>query len=273
MKRSMKWVVLACLCTMMSAWQARAADDPKKEETAAAAVSAPASSEFPTEQVVNEEAVHSTGGLWRIITNGGVWGIIVWLALLGCSVVCVWLIIDSYQTIRGVRVFPPMLAESVREAIGEGDLLKALKQCDLNPSPLANILTAGFSNVEEGYEVVQDAVSIAADKEAERMLQRVTYLSVISNMTPMLGLIGTVQGMIHAFGTLATMEAGAAQQAMLALNISHGLWATAIGLLVAVPAGIYYFFFKNRATRLILDMEAMTLDLTKSLRNVEVVES
>lgn len=276
MKRPMKLAVLTFLCTVLAVWHVNAASDDAKPAAGAkpaADTSAPANPDFPKEQEVKETAVHSTGGMWSIIGGGGAWGILVWLMLLSCSMVCVWLIIDSYQTIRGVRVFPPMLAESVREAITEGDLLKALKQCDLNPSPLANILTAGFSNVEEGYEVVQDAVSIAADKEAERMLQRVTYLSVISNMTPMLGLIGTVQGMIHAFQTLATMEAGGAQQAMLALSISHGLWATAIGLLIAVPAGIYYFFFKNRATRLILDMEALTLDLTKSLRNVEVVES
>jgi biopolymer transport protein ExbB len=78
--------------------------------------------------------------------------------------------------------------------------------------------------------------------------------------------------MIYAFFTLGTQQAGAAQQAMLAVNISHGLWATAVGLATAVPATIFFYFFKNRATRIILSMEALTLDLIKSLRNVEVVE-
>ena len=87
-----------------------------------------------------------------------------------------------------------------------------------------------------------------------------------------LGLIGTVQGMIFAFFNLGTKAAGAAQQAMLALNISHGLWATAVGLGTAVPATIFFFFFKNRANKIILGMEALTLDVIKSLRNVEVVE-
>ena len=88
----------------------------------------------------------------------------------------------------------------------------------------------------------------------------------------MLGLIGTVQGMIMAFLNLGTQAAGAAQQAMLATNISHGLWATAVGLGTAVPATIFFYYFKNKAMRIILGMEALTLDLIKSLRNVEVVE-
>jgi biopolymer transport protein ExbB/TolQ len=104
------------------------------------------------------------------------------------------------------------------------------------------------------------------------MLGRVSYLSVISNTTPMLGLIGTVQGMIFAFFNIGTQAAGAAQSAMLAVNISHGLWATAVGLGVSVPAAILFYYFKNKTMRIVLNMEAMTLDLTKSLRNAEVVE-
>ena len=173
-------------------------------------------------------------------------------ALFACSIICAALLIDSYLTIREVRVSPRKLADGVREAIGAGDLMKALEHCEVTPCPLSNILTAGFKNVEEGFEVVQDAVTIAADKEAEKMLQRVTYLSVISNTSPMLGLIGTVQGMIFAFQTLGTQEAGAAQQAMLALNISHGLWATAVGLATAVPATIFFYYFKGKASKMVM---------------------
>ena len=77
--------------------------------------------------------------------------------------------------------------------------------------------------------------------------------------------------MIFAFFNLGTTAAGAAQSAMLAVNISHGLWATAVGLGTSVQAMIYFFYFKNKAVRIILHMEAMTMDLVKALRNVEVV--
>jgi biopolymer transport protein ExbB len=103
-------------------------------------------------------------------------------------------------------------------------------------------------------------------------MQRVAYLNVCANLAPMLRLLGTVQGMIYAFMTLALQEAGAAQTAMLAKNIGQALWTTAAGLIVAIPAVGFYTYFKNAATKIILNMEGLTMDLIKSLRNVEVVQ-
>jgi len=210
--------------------------------------------------------------LYNIVFKSGWFGLLVWLTLLGSSIVSLALIVDSFLTIRDEKIAPPALVESVRSAIEQGNLMEAIERCDVSLTPLGRILKAGFMNVQEGFEVVQDSVSVAADIESETLLGRVAYLSVISNVTPMLGLIGTVQGMIYAFFSLGTQEAGAAQQAMLALNISHGLWATAVGLGISVPASILFYFFKNRTMRIILGMEALTLDITKSLRNAEVVE-
>ena len=206
-----------------------------------------------------------------VVMHAGWFGALIWLSLFTCSIISVALIVDSYLTIQEKKIAPQRLVSDVREALSQGDLLKALQHCENTQAPLSRILKAGFSNAEEGFEVVQDAVGVAADMEGEMLMQRVTYLSVISNTTPMLGLIGTVQGMIMAFWSLGTAAAGAAQTGMLAANISEGLWATAVGLGTAVPAGIYYFYFKMRCTRIILHQEALTLDLIKSLRNVEVV--
>ncbi|MEI6970885.1 MAG: MotA/TolQ/ExbB proton channel family protein [bacterium] len=217
-------------------------------------------------------AAQHSGGLIAVIFKSGPAGVMVWIALIVCSVISVALIIDSFITIQDAKIMPAGLVNEVRTAMEQGDLLKAVQFCDANPGPLSRILSAGFAQVEEGFEVIQDAIGVAADLETEKVLSRVTYLSVISNTTPMLGLIGTVQGMIFAFANLATKPPGAEQQAFLALNISHGLWATAVGLSTAVPATIFYFFFKNRAMNIILRMEALTLDLIKALRNVEIVE-
>jgi biopolymer transport protein ExbB len=209
--------------------------------------------------------------LINVITRSGWFGIMIWVMLIACSITMVALAVDSFISIREKKIADPVLVSKVRDAMQQGDVVKAIKHCEETPGPLANILNAGFSNVQEGFDVIQEAVGVSADLEGEMMLQRVTSLSVISNTTPMLGLIGTVQGMIYAFHTLGTQAAGAAQQSMLAVNISHGLWATAVGLGTAVPATIFFYYFKNRATRIILNMEALTLDLIKALRNVEVV--
>lgn len=243
---------------------------------AAPAVAQPAAAGAGQLELKDGEAAASAekpghGGFMEIITRAGWFGILIWLMLISCSIISVALVVDSFVNIKDTKIMPPDLISNVRTAMEQGDLLKAIQHCDSTPGQLANILKAGFAQVEEGYEVVQDAVGVAADLETEKLLSRVTYLSVIANTTPMLGLIGTVQGMIFAFLTLGTMEAGAAQQAMLAVNISHGLWATAIGLGVAVPATIFFYYFKNRTMSIVLRMEALTLDMIKALRNVEVV--
>ena len=214
---------------------------------------------------------HDNMNFITIITRAGWFGALIWAMLFVALGVAVWLVVDSYMTVRESKIAPQALVDEVRLAMEQGDVLKAINVCDKNPSPLSNVLKAGFANVEEGFDVIKDMISLAADLESEKTLQRVTYLSVISNATPMLGLIGTVQGMIFAFFNLGTTAAGAAQSSMLAVNISHGLWATAIGLGTSVPAMIYFFYFKNKAVRIILRMEATTMDLIKALRNVEVV--
>lgn len=272
-------LVVAVFSMVMSAQWAKAADPaPAAAGGGAAAVaSAPAPAAAgaleldKTETEGAKKGGHEGGGFLAIVLNAGWFGMVIWVMLISCSIISVALIVDSFINIKDTKIMPPDLISNVRTAMEQGDLMKAIQHCDTTPGQLANILKAGFAQVEEGYEVVQDAVSVAADLETEKLLSRVTYLSVIANTTPMLGLIGTVQGMIFAFLTLGTMEAGAAQSAMLAVNISHGLWATAIGLGTAVPATIFFYYFKNRSMSCILRMEALTLDMIKSLRNVEVV--
>jgi len=264
--KMIRWFALAVFVLgMMIAVESTFAQAKEAPAPAGTEVAAPAGGAAKT------EAPHSAG-IWEVMTRAGFFGLLIWVLLIVCSIISVALIIDSFINIKDTKIMPPSLVNEIRTSMEQGDLLKAIQFCEANPGPLSRILAAGFAQVEEGFEVIQDAVSVAADLETERLLSRVAYLSVISNTTPMLGLIGTVQGMIMAFATLATTAAGAAQQAMLAMNISHGLWATAVGLSVAVPATIFFYYFKSRAMNCILRMEALTLDLIKALRNVEIVQ-
>lgn len=271
-----RWFAAVAVVLFSVFGMARFAQAQDAAAPAAGAAPAAAGAAVPGSLEVNPEAAKQAAGVHQMgfkeIVFGSFFGALIWFLLLICSVGGGALIVDSYINISNKKIVPESLINGVREAMEQGDVLKALKRCEETPGPLANILSAGFSNVKEGFEVIQDSVSIAADMESEKLMQKVTYLSVISNATPMLGLIGTVQGMIYAFFNLGTMAAGAQQQSMLAVNISHGLWATAVGLTVAVITTVFFYVFKNRAMRIILGMEALTLDLIKALRNVEVVE-
>lgn len=223
------------------------------------------------EAAAAQEAQNDAMSFMSIVLSGGFMGVFLWLMLGACSAAGFAMIIDSFVTIRQKKIVPDVFVGKVREAMEQGDVLKALKHCEESPGPLSSILSAGFSNVQEGFEAIQEAVGVAADLESEKLLQRVTYLNVVANLAPMLGLLGTVQGMIFAFATLGTQSAGAAQQSMLAVNIAQALYTTAAGLLAAVPALAFFYFFRNRATKITLGIEALTMDLIKVLRNVEVV--
>ncbi len=207
-------------------------------------------------------------GFLAVIVGSGWLGMLLWAALFGCGAAAVYFIVDCSVMIRPQKVMPETLINRVKEGMSEGDVMKALQACESEPGPLANILTAGFSHVEEGFDIIQESIGAAADLETERLMQRLTWISVCSNLSPMLGLLGTVQGMIMCFETLAT---GAPDIGALAMNISQALWTTATGLAVAIPSITFYYSIRNNANRLILRMQAMTMELIKDLRNVEVV--
>ena len=243
------------------------------QDAAPAAATADGSLELSADaqQAASEESGDNPMGFMNIVLSSGFIGVVLWLGLGACSCAGFALIIDSFVTIREKKIVPEALVTRVKEAVQEGDVLKALKYCEESPGPVSNILSAGFANVQEGYEAIQEAVGVAADLETEKLMQRVTYLNVVANLAPMLGLLGTVQGMIFAFAVLGTQSAGAAQQSMLAINIAQALYTTAAGLLAAVPALAFYFYFRNRTTNIMLGIEALTLDMIKVFRNVEVV--
>lgn len=225
---------------------------------------------FAQELVANEsvqaaEALSESAGFFAVVAKGGALGILLWLALAGLSVAGTHLIVDSFIKIRNKRIIPERLVGQVREALAAENIDGAVESCGSAPGALSNILSAGFSSLDDGVEAAQDAVGIAADLESETLLQRVNYLNVVGNLAPMLGLLGTVQGMIMAFATLGT-EAGAAKNAMLATNISQALYTTAAGLVIAVPALGFFSFFRNRATKIILSMEALTMELMKKVK-------
>jgi len=240
------------------------------QDAAAPAAAAPAAAAEAKAEGGAEAAApkQSSTGFWAVVVGSGWLGVLLWMALFGCGAAAIYFIVDSSILIRPHKIMPQRLIDNVKAAMAEGDVMKALHACETEPGPMANILSAGFSHVEEGFDVIQESIGAAADLETERIMQRLTWISVCSNLAPMLGLLGTVQGMIMCFQTLAT---GAPDVGALAMSISQALWTTAGGLTVAIPAITFYYSIRNNANRLILRMQAMTMELIKDLRNVEVV--
>ena len=208
-----------------------------------------------------------SGGFMDVVFGSGVLGVILWAALFGDGAAAIYFAVDCWVLIKPNKIMPQTLIAKVQGAMAEGDVMKALNACKDEPSPMANILAAAFQHVEEGFDIIQEAVNAAADLETERIMQRLTWISVCSNLAPSLGLLGTVQGMIMCFATLAS---GVPDIGALAGNISQALWTTAGGLVVSIPSLTIFYSIRNNANRLILRMTALTMELIKDLRNVEV---
>lgn len=250
---------------------------PAPAEPAAAPAAAPAGDAAKMQldkKVAAGEAAAKTStspGFIDIVMSSGMMGVLLWLALLLALFAGIYFVVDGIILIRVNRVMPQSLLSKVREAMAQGDVATAISVCKNEPCPMSNILIAGFSHVEEGFDVIQEAIGISADFESEQMMQRIQYLTLVAAISPMLGLLGTVQGMIWAFFNLAIMGSGAAQTGTLALNIGQALYTTAAGLCITIPVMSVYHILRNKANKIILRMQAHTMELVKDLRNVEVV--
>lgn len=206
-------------------------------------------------------------GLWDILYGGSFVNLVIWLTIFGTSFAMVWLVADGIMTVKPEKIMPATLVEGVRNSLSEGDLDSALVSCETHPSPLSNVLMAAFANISDGYDVIEEAVVKASEMENERLMQRINYLNLCGQLAPMLGLLGTVTGMIGAFKNLGS---GNVDPKALASNISVALWTTAVGLIISVPAVVSLTLLRNYATRLFLETEGTVLELIKVLRNAEV---
>ncbi len=179
--------------------------------------------------------------LWQTIVLGG-W---VMIPLAGFSIAMLWLIIDGAMRSSVKRMMPETELEKARNFFRSGDYVGAYQTCADNPCTFNNILRSGLVNVGDGKEATEDAVLAEAAKEQSRQSTRLSYLSVIGVCTPMVGLVGTVIGMIKAFASLG--KGGATQNTgELSAHIGEVLVATASGLIVAIPAFMGFYFLRNR---------------------------
>ena len=219
-------------------------------------------------QTVDANAASSSskgGGFFEIVFGSGLVGTLLWFALFGDGLLAIYFCIDSSILIKPDKLMPKKLIDVIQTAMSEGDIVAAIEACQNNPSPMSNILAAAFQHVEEGFDVIQEAVNAASDLEQEKLMQRLNWISVCSNLGPSLG---TVQGMILTFQALA--QGGAGDAAALANSIGQALWTTAGGLIVSIPSITAFYALRNNANRLILRMTAVTMEFLNGLRNVEV---
>jgi biopolymer transport protein ExbB len=182
--------------------------------------------------------------------------------LLAASIVAVALIIERAISLRSVRIIPPKLFDQVvevyrRQGVSE-DVLERLAK----DSPLGAVLAAGLRNHKASRSVMKEAIEEAGRAVAHDLERFLTTLGTIATAAPLLGLFGTVIGMIEIFGSQSPTGTNPQQ---LAHGISIALYNTAFGIAIAIPALIFYRHYKNKVDTFVVEMEGLASKLVDIL--------
>lgn len=208
--------------------------------------------------------IESRTTMWQLIKSGG-WAM---YPLGACSVAVVWLIVINGSRVSAKKMMPPQVIQQLRQAAGTGDIQQVWNLASAQDSFFTRSLLAGLRQIQTddmaGSRVkVETAIAETASREESRYGFYVNFLALLTSMSPMWGLLGTVSGMIGAFTKIGS--GGMGKPEMLAKNISEALVCTASGLMIAICAMGFYFFFRNILNTAMKESEGYFSEILDSL--------
>ena len=185
----------------------------------------------------------------------------IWPLILA-SVIAVALIIERSITLRRARIVPPGLLDNVLADLRQGGVSAQMIERVAAHSPLGRVLAAGLRNVNSAREVMKESIEESGRGVAQNLERFLTTLGTIASLAPLMGLFGTVVGMIEIFGSQAP---GGTDPRALAHGISVALYNTAFGLIVAIPSMFFYRHFRAKIDGLLVEMEAQAVHLLEAV--------
>ena len=202
--------------------------------------------------------------MWEMILAGRYMMIPITLAsLVGLAV-----IIERIFVLRHSHVVLPEIAEAVETLSASQDLKVAYAICERRPGPFSNIVIAGLDHADTNWTIIRDVLQETGRQEATRLTRRLGVLETVAAVSPLLGLLGTVLGMIRVFATISA--AGLGNPETLSAGISEAMVTTAAGLIIGIPALVAYNWLNGRAERIIFDLEFYSSKVLDTLRRRQV---
>lgn len=215
------------------------------------------------------------GGLYAVYLKVPLFnqGGIVMVPLLFCSVYGLFLIIERAVYYHKVVSNSSDLMEKVNKALSENNIEEAYLLCENKETPLSSILITGLNNSNKDKEFIKEAVLEAGRQEIPKLEENLNVLSLIAKISPLMGLLGTVSGMMRAFEEIRLL-AGNVNASVLAGGISEALLTTATGLVIAITILVFHNFLSNKADKILLDIESSVLLSIESISSIkEIPES
>jgi biopolymer transport protein ExbB len=177
-----------------------------------------------------------------------------------CAIIATVIIIERLMFYSSIKKGQKDILPRIRASIDKGHYDEAAAICDTVESPVARLMKTGIGYREYSESAIKDAIMNQANREVPRLERYLSTLGTIATIATLLGLLGTVTGNIKAFGVLGGMGA-MGNPALLASSIAEALVTTAAGLIVSIPAVIFYNYFIAEVNRLVTEMEASVSDL------------
>ena len=178
-----------------------------------------------------------------------------------CSILSLTIVVERFWTLREKKIAPPKLAEQIIRLHKKNRITNEAINKLYNNSPLGRILAAGLRNMNSQRELMKESIEEEGRQVVLELERFLNTLGTIASITPLLGLLGTVIGMIKVFAVITTLGVG--DPKILADGISEALLTTAAGLSVAIPSVMFYRFFRGRVDELLLKMEAQAVYLVE----------
>jgi biopolymer transport protein ExbB len=205
-----------------------------------------------------EQAVHKKSMMELFEATGAVG-----YMMVACSIVGTTLVIEHIINLRRSKLAPDDLGEELQALIEEEAYDDAMELCEERPTYLTNLVGAALTMRHAGYEEMIGGLESAAAEETLKLNTHISYLSLIGNVAPLLGLLGTVTGMITSFQRIETLKAPTPGD--LAVGVYESLVNTTMGLFIALVFLTAYFIFKNNVSKMALSINLQAVEMLKHL--------
>lgn len=188
-------------------------------------------------------------------------GPILW-AIIGLAFVAVVMALYLFLTVTPRREAPTKLLRRVTNQIRARDMQGAIMLCEGRDELMARVLHAGLKMADQERYIIQESMESEGERGAAELWQRISYLNNVGVIAPLLGLLGTVWGMIGAFGAIA-LDNSQVKGLTMAYNVSQAMITTAAGLLLAIPALLVYYFLRGRVLRVVSIVESQASEFVE----------
>lgn len=193
-------------------------------------------------------------------------GPIIMSSILLCSIIACYIIIERLIYLKKINKDDEKIIERIANAIKNNHFDEAITICETVPTPVTNLIKAGIKNRNLNDQQIQNVIKDAANLEIPKLEKNLNALGTIANITPLLGLLGTVIGNMEAFGLIGSKGALGSME-LLAGGIAKALITTAFGLSVAIPVVIFYNYLTNKINNFILNLEIRANELVNLLKS------